>query len=55
MKHRVKVTVLDRCSMKIFNKNIVKILAQENVLFTTKAMFLSFIVKTVGTAFGSAV
>lgn len=49
MKHRVKVTG----SMKIFNKNIVKILAQENVLFTTKAMSLSSTEKTAKTVFGN--
>lgn len=39
--------------MKIFNKNIVKILAQENVLFTTKAMSLSSTEKTAKTVFGN--
>ena len=39
--------------MKIFNKNIVKILAQDNVLFTTKAMSLSSTEKTAKTVFGN--
>ena len=55
MKHRVKVTVLDTLLLKIFSVSIVKIFAQANAPSTTKAMFLSFTVKTVKIVFGSAV
>ena len=50
---RARARIQIRCSMKIFNKNIVKILAQENVLFTIKAMSLSSTEKTAKTVFGN--
>ena len=55
MKHRVKVTVLDTLLYEDLQREYCQNPCSGNAPSTTKAMFLSFTVKTVKIVFGSAV